>query len=243
MTRLLLKIASRIKKKVKRTVFPLNRNWLNCKEPFSRVFGLDRGTAIDRRFMEDFLSLHKDNIQGKVLEIGGDQYTYQFGGRLASTAILAGSEKSSRSSCFPYPSYDLTAHHSLDAAGKYDCVIATNVLNFIYDFRAATQGLAKLTQPDSGVLLVTLAGVSQISRFDYDRWGDYWRFNDMSVRQLFEEYFKEVEIIAYGNAPLAAAFIMGLSQEEVPESLFQHHDPDYQILIGVKAMKPRSNSY
>ena len=239
MTRLLLKIASHIKKIAKRTLSPVSGNWLNRKEPFSRIFGLDRGTAIDRRFMEDFLSLHKDSIQGKVLEIGGDQYTYKFGSNLASTAILAGSENSSRSICFPYPSHDLTAHHSLDAVGKYDLVIATNVLNFIYDFKAAIHGLAKLTQPDSGILLATLAGVSQISRFDYDRWGDYWRFNDMSIKQLFEEYFEQVEVTAYGSAPLAAAFIMGLSQEEVPSTLFEHHDPDYQILIGVKAAKPK----
>ena len=239
MIKLLLKIGLRIKKIVKRMLSPVSGNWLNRKGPFSRVFGLDRGTAIDRRFMEDFLSLHKDSIQGKVLEIGGDQYTYQFGGNLASTAILAGSENSSRSSCFPYPSHDLPAHHSLDAVGKYDCVIATNVLNFIYDIKKAIHGLAKLTSQNDGVLLASVAGLVPISRFDYDRWGDYWRFNDMSIRHVFEEYFEEVEVVSYGNAPLAAAFIMGLSQEEVPSSLFEHHDPDYQILIGVKAAKPK----
>jgi len=234
-----LKLAFRLKKIAKRILSPVSGNWLNQEEPFSRVFGVDRGTAIDRRFMEDFLSFQKANIQGKVLEIGDDQYTYRFGVNLASTAILAGTDSSSRSSCFPHPSHDLTAHHTLDAIGKYDCVIATNVLNFIYDFKSAIQGLAKLTNQNGGVLLATLAGVSQISRFDYDRWGDYWRFNDMSIRRLFEEYFEEVEVIAYGNAPLAAAFIMGLSQEEVPGSLFEYHDLDYQILIGVKATKPK----
>ena len=61
----------------------------------------------------------------------------------------------------------------------------------------------------------------------------------MSTRQLFEEFFEEVEVFAFGNAPLAAAFIMGLSQEEVPSSLFEYQDPDFQILIGVKARKPK----
>ncbi len=241
MTRLLFKIASQLKKIAKRKLSPVSGDWLNRKEPLSRVFGVDRGSAIDRRFMEDFLSLQKGNIQGKVLEIGGDQYTYQFGHGLTTTAILAGAENSSRSNCYPFPSYDLTAHSSLDAVGEYDCVIATNVLNFIYDFKAAIEGLAKLTRPDGGALLATLAGVCQISRYDYDRWGDYWRFNDMSIRHLFEEYFEEVEVISYGNAPLAAAFIMGLSQEELPNSLFEHHDHDYQVLIGVKASKPIIN--
>lgn len=220
-------------------LFRANRDWLSRHEPFSRVFGLDRGRAIDRKFIEGFLGSHRHCIQGRALEIGGDQYTYEFGVNLISTAILAGPEDSARSSCFPFPSYDLTGSRTLDAVGKYDCVIATNVLNFIYDFRSAIQGLAKLTNSDSGVLLATLAGVSQISRFDYERWGDYWRFNDMSTRQLFEEFFEEVEVVAFGNAPLAAAFVMGLSQEEVPSSLFEYQDPDFQILIGVKARKPK----
>lgn len=240
MTKLFSNIAFSLKKILKRQLFPSSENWLKRTEPFSRVFGLDRGKAIDRRFIEDFLRLHRHNIQGKVLEIGDDQYTYQFGINLTSTAILAGSEKSSRSNCFPLPVHDLTALHSLEAMGTYECVIATNVLNFIYDFRTAIEALARLTHPDTGTLLATLAGVSQTSRFDYDRWGDYWRFNDMSARQLFEEYFEEVEVIAYGNAPLAAAFIMGLSQEDVPNSLFEQHDPDYQILIGVRAAKPKA---
>lgn len=239
MANLVLKVVWCLKKIVKRKIYPVDESWVNLKGPFSRVFGLDRGEAIDRRFMEEFLFSHQQNIQGKVLEIGDDRFTYQFGVGLESTAILAGSENSARSSCFPYPSYDLTSHQSLNSIGKYDCVIATNVLNFIYDVKSAIQGLAKLTSQENGVLLASVAGLVPISRYDYDRWGDYWRFNDLSIQQLFEEYFEEVEVIAYGNAPLAAAFIMGLAQEEVPSSLFQHNDPDYQILIGVKATKPR----
>jgi hypothetical protein len=187
--------------------------------------------------MEGFLSQHEENVQQKVLEIGDDQYTYKFGKNLTTTAILAGSVTSLRSQTFPQG--DLTNRQSLSSIGKYDCVIATNVLNFIYDYDTAVKGLASLVEPVNGVVLVTVAGLVPISRFDYDRWGDFFRFNDMSIRRLFEAHFENVEVIAYGNAPLAAAFIMGLSQEEVPSSLFEFHDPDYQILIGVKASKPK----
>ncbi|MDG2271681.1 MAG: hypothetical protein P8L39_05225 [Halioglobus sp.] len=217
---------------------PPTQNWLGRKTPFSPEFGTDRGAAIDRKYIESFLAFHEKDIQGKMLEIGGDSYTYMFGKALNSTAILAGPSESARSIC--YPDGDLTDCRSLADLDKYDCVIATNVLNFIFDTHAAIRGLASLVQPDTGSVLVTVAGLAPISRFDYDRWGDFWRFNDMSMRQMFELYFKNVTCIAYGNAPLAAAFIMGLSQEDVPAHLYEHNDPNYQIMIAVRAMNPKS---
>jgi len=226
------------KKILNRNFKPVNVDWLSRLDPYSRVFGLDRGKAIDRRFMEDFLQTHADDVRGKVLEIGDDQYSYKFGHDLIKTTILAGPTHSPRSDCFPEG--NLTVEETLSAVGQHDCVIATNVLNFIYDLDSAMKGLASLVEPSKGVLIVTLAGLSQISRYDYDRWGDYWRFNDMSARRLFETYFGNVEVVAYGNAPLAAAFVMGLSQDEIPNSLFPHFDPDYQILIGIRATKPKS---
>jgi hypothetical protein len=229
----LISIAARIAKGLKRSSHVANNDWLDRTEPFSRVFGLDRGSAIDRRFMDDFIQNNAKHLQGSVLEVGDDQYTYKYGSKIIKSAILAGNTHSCRSRC--YPSADLTKHESLAEVGIYDCVIATNVLNFIYDIDSAVKGLAKLVKPGSGVVLVTVAGIVSVSRYDYERWGDYWRFNDMSVRYLFERHFRQVEVSVYGNAPLAAAFIMGLSQEEVPNKLFEHHDRDYQILIAVKA--------
>jgi len=231
-------LALSFKKKLKRTADPARHNWLSRTRPFSREFGLDRGTAIDRKFMEVFLASHQEVIQGKVLEVGDDQYTYQFGSNLSSTVILAGSDHSARSTCFPKG--DLTDDQSLINLGKYDCVIATNVLNMIFDIQSAVKGLADLVQPATGSVLATVAGLVPLSRFDYERWGDYWRFSDMSIKKLFETYFDKVDVSIYGNAPLAAAFIIGLSQEEVPSSLFDHYDADYQILIAVKASHPRA---
>ena len=220
-----------------RNVFFRKEKWLLRKYPFSRVFGNDRGNPIDRHLIELFLASHSNDIKCKVLEIGDDQYTYKFGNNLTNTAILAGPIDSLRSQC--YPLGDLTDEHTLKNVDKYNCVIATNVLNFIYDINAAVRGLATLVQPNNGCVLVTVAGLAQISRVDYNLWGDYWRLNDMSVRKLFETCFETVEITTYGNAPLAAAFIMGLAEEEVPSSLFKLNDSDFQIVIAVKASTPK----
>jgi hypothetical protein len=48
--------------------------------PISRHFGYERGMPIDRYYIEQFLAEHAGDIRGRVLEIGDDSYTRQFGG-------------------------------------------------------------------------------------------------------------------------------------------------------------------
>lgn len=224
-----------VKKILRRFFSPSRTSWLDRTEPFSRAFGFDRGDAIDRRFMDDFLYLNRACISGSILEIGDDRYTFKFGSNISRAVVLAGLGKKVR-----YQSHegDLTNLETFSDLGRFDCVIATNVLNFIYDFDSAVRGLSLLVK-EEGSCLATVAGCVPVSRYDYDRWGDFWRFNDMSIRRVFDRYFDAVEVYPFGNAPLAAAFIMGLAQEEVPPHLFEINDSDYQILIAVNARSPK----
>src|SRR5205085_5499713 len=48
-------------------------------QPVSRKFGLDRGTAIDRAWIEAFLAREARRIRGSVLEIGDPGHTRRFG--------------------------------------------------------------------------------------------------------------------------------------------------------------------
>jgi hypothetical protein len=48
--------------------------------PFSRCWGLDRGTPVDRYYIERFLAKNADDIRGRVLEIADNTYTLRFGG-------------------------------------------------------------------------------------------------------------------------------------------------------------------
>jgi SAM-dependent methyltransferase len=113
-------------------------------------------------------------------------------------------------------------------------------LQFIYDVRAAIRHLHRILKP-SGVLLATFPGISQISRYDMDRWGDYWRFTTLSARRLLEEVFPpgNVTVRAYGNVLAAVAFLHGLSAEELRREELDYHDPDYELIITVRAVKPR----
>src|SRR5690349_14794244 len=49
-------------------------------EPVSRLFGVDRGTPIDRFYIERFLDRRRHLIRGRVLEIADNTYSRRFGG-------------------------------------------------------------------------------------------------------------------------------------------------------------------
>ena len=58
--------------------------WGNLRrtEPFSRNFGFDRGTPIDRHYLMQFLERHRSEITGDVLEIQLSGYTQRYGHNL-----------------------------------------------------------------------------------------------------------------------------------------------------------------
>jgi hypothetical protein len=57
--------------------------WGNLRRtaPFSDNWGWDRGTPIDRVYIERFLREHAEDVRGDVLEIGGRYYTEMLGDR------------------------------------------------------------------------------------------------------------------------------------------------------------------
>ncbi len=65
-------------------------NWYNIRnlEPISRVFGFDRGTPIDRVYIEDFLEKNKSCIQGVICEISEDTYSKKFGSSVQKIEVL-----------------------------------------------------------------------------------------------------------------------------------------------------------
>ncbi len=204
-------------------------------EPFSRIYGQERGLPVDRHYILGFMADHKEDVQGHVLEIAEDTYTRQFGGRHVSRRDVLDVDENNPSATIIA---DLTAADHVPG-DIYDCIICTETLHLIYDIRAAIRTLYRLLRP-GGVLLATLPGISQINRYDMDRWGDYWRFTTASAQRLFEEVFPSghVRVRAHGNVLAAAAFLYGVvTQELTPEEL-DHHDPDYQLEITVRAVKP-----
>ena len=65
-------------------------NSLRGVRPIRRDFGWREGQPIDRYYTEEqFLAEYKNDIRGRVLEIGDNRYTLRFGGnRVAESDVL-----------------------------------------------------------------------------------------------------------------------------------------------------------
>jgi SAM-dependent methyltransferase len=209
--------------------------------PVSRASGFDRGLPIDRHYIEDFLARHGSwsgysagDIQGNVMEVGGDAYTRRFGGPHVMRAdVLHVSVDNPAATLVG----DLVSGEGVPQAA-FDCVICTQTLNVIYDVRAAVRTLAGALKP-GGVLLLTVAGLCPAARPDRDLWGDYWRFTSLATRRLLEEEFpaSDVKVEAYGNLAAAIAFMRGLAAQDLPTDQLAPADPDYEILIAARARR------
>jgi SAM-dependent methyltransferase len=200
--------------------------------PISRVFGFDRGRPVDRHYIEGFLETHAADVRGAVLEVGDRAYTLRFGGdRIERSDVLHARPGNAGATIVG----DLSTGEGIPEA-RYDCVILTQVLPFVWDFRAALAHARGALKP-GGVLLLTVPGFSQISRYDAERWGDFWRFTSMSMERLFAEVFPDerVTIEVFGNVLAATAFLHGLAAEELSPEELDHRDPDFEVTIAVRA--------
>lgn len=207
--------------------------------PVCRNWGFSRGLPIDRYYIEQFLSAHANDIRGSVLEIKDNDYTLRYGGyRVTRSDVLHVQGGNPKATIVA----DLTRADHIPS-DIFDCIVFTQTLQFIYDVKAVVRTLYRILNP-GGVLLVTTPGISQISRYDMDRWGDYWRFSTLSTRLLFEEVFSEenITINAYGNVLTAIAFLHGLASEELREEELDYVDQDYELLITIRAIKPISTT-
>ncbi len=205
-------------------------------EPIDRHYGSRWGQPIDRYYIESFLRQYAKDIHGRVLEIAENRYTRRFGGEgvLQSDIlhVVPGNPKATIVA-------DLTVGDNIPS-NTFDCIILTQTLQCIYDFRAALQTVYRILKP-GGVVLATSSGIGQISRFDMDRWGEYWRFTTLSARKLFTEVFPQdgVTVQAYGNVFAAVAFLHGLTSEELRREELEEFDRDYEVLIATRAQKPQ----
>lgn len=199
----------------------------------SRLFGLDRGTPVDRFFIEEFLRHHSISFQGDGLEIGEIRYLNQFNKNLKSAkSIVLDSPKT------PNEIYgDLTLHHSLPSEVA-DIFVCTQTLNFIYNIDDAILGIHKVLK-QNGVALITVASICQISRYDAIRWGDFWRFMPQSIFRLFTDKFGQdyVEMSVYGNLYAAHVLLHGFALEECDKNKLLDLDDDYPVIIGLKVTK------
>ncbi|MFT3662363.1 MAG: methyltransferase domain-containing protein [Gordonia sp. (in: high G+C Gram-positive bacteria)] len=204
---------------------------LASTEPVCREFGNDRGRPLDRYYIENFMERSAPLITGRVLEVGERLYTEKYG---------QGVEQSDMCNYFDIP--DATYVADLTDAPQipddtYDCVIITQTMQFIYDVQAATATLRRILKP-GGVVLCTVPGLSQIGD---PRWAAqwYWNFTQCSAERLFGDEFgpDQVSVDVHGNVFAATAFLQGVAWEETSPADLDVVDPEYPVILAVRATK------
>lgn len=103
---------------------------------------------------------------------------------------------------------------------------------FIFDIKKVAENIYKMLKK-GGSALITVSGISQISRYDADLWGSYYSFHESTMKELFKPLFGEenVKIHTYGNIKTAMAMLYGLCQEDLVEEDFEIVDEDYPIIL------------
>lgn len=203
--------------------------------PIDGEFGFGRGTPVDRFYIESFLERNRNDIAGRVLEIGNATYSQRFGAERVTLQDVLHVRPGNP---------DATIIGDISAADvlprdSFDCIVLTQTLQYIYDLRAAVAQLHAALKP-GGVILVTLPGISQIEP-DYSEGTWYWAFTTASASRLFAEVFDaiSVSVESHGNVFAAVSFLHGVALEEVPPSKLLVEDADYPVIVTLRAVRRR----
>ncbi len=231
-TRLREKIVPEQRRRFRRLRRPAWLGTLRRTAPLSDSWGYDRGTPVDRYYIERFLDEHRRDIHGRVLEIKDSTYADRFGIGVEQRDVLDINPSN------PHATFaaDLAAADAIPS-NLFDCFVLTQTLQLIYDTRACLKHAHRILRP-GGVLLITVPSVSRI----VPRYGlqtDYWRFTPASCSALFGEVFGQAQVTvhSYGNVLTAIAFLTGMACEELSHRELEAQDPYYPIIITVRAVK------
>ncbi len=207
---------------------------LRRRRPLSEYWGRDRGTPVDRHYIEGFLDANRADVRGRVLEVRDGVYTRRFGGTAVTASDVVDLDPGNDAATVIA---DLRRADAI-ADDTYDCIILTQTLQLIDDIPAALAECRRILRP-GGVLLATVPCTIRVDD-EGGQDGDFWRLTEASARRLFAGAFPidAFDVRAYGNVMACAAFLHGLSLEEVSTAELDYEDPTFPQIIAIRAVKP-----
>jgi SAM-dependent methyltransferase len=206
---------------------------LDRTDPFNLEWGRGRGKPIDRLYIERFLELHRADIRGRTLEAQNDRYVRTYGMDIVRSDILDVSRDNHKATIVA----DL-AHAPDIPDAAFDCVVLTQVLQYVFEVRAALQTIGRILAP-GGVLLATVPGITRISVKESKLYGDWWRFTAQSAKRLAAEVFgsENVEVETYGNVLAAAGFLYGLGADDFRSTDLDVADELFEVIVAIRCVK------
>ena len=227
------KLSSRQKQIIRRW-FLKPRLFHNCLSltPLSKYCGFDRGLPVDRYYINQFIQDNQSIIRGNILEFLEPTYS----------RIRSGDQRSSISIIDIDPMNKEANIHG-DIRNLYDvendffdCIIATQVLQFIDNVDAAIHEMLRILKP-GGVLLITVpccSRIDPISGVD----GDFWRFTKASFSYLFKDHTRHcIDVRNEGNFYSCTSSLAGYSVEDCSIRKLQVKDDSYPLIITCRVVK------
>jgi SAM-dependent methyltransferase len=214
----------------------LRPRWGNLRRrrPFSEHFGNDRGTPVDRIYIERFLAEHAVDVRGHVLEVGDAGYTRRYGGSVVTWSDVLDIDPGNRAATIVA---DLAQPGSLPN-DRFDCFLLIQTLQYVADVQMALRNAWRSLRP-GGVLLVCVPGISRLDP-DPGPEHDLHRFTPAGLAATLRAGLPAVEprIVGYGNLLAAVAFLYGIAAEELRPDELAAYDPHYPVLAAARVVKP-----
>lgn len=208
--------------------------------PLSDHWGRERGTPIDRWYLEAYLAGHASDIHGRVLEVRDAGYVRRFGRGVDAIDILDLDPGNAQATIVG----DLVDPATLPPA-SFDALVVTQVLQYVSDPSAAIQTLIGALKP-GGVLLLSAPGISRIGRGEIG--ADYWRFTAAGLRHSIDtalaaaaanEEPLDVSVETRGNVLAAISFLAGAAAEELRSAELAVVDDAFPVIVCARVVRPR----
>ncbi len=204
--------------------------WGNLRrvEPFSRTFGFERGTPIDRFYLHRFLEANRDAISGRVLEVQVPSYTQTYGHDIeVSHTVDIDPKFRATYTC------DLADAPQIPSGG-YDCFIVPNTLQHVADPGSVLRTMLRVVKP-GGTVLASAAGLLPLIP-DGD---ELWRLTPEGWRRTLAREWPgcDVEVQGHGNCLAAIAAMHGLALEELHDHELLSTDVRYPVLVTIRGRK------
>ena len=205
---------------------------LRRMRPFSRDWGYERGTPIDRIYIEEFLQTHSADIRGRGLEVMTAAYLQRFGGeRVLQQDVLDIDPANTQATIVA----DLNEPDSLPLA-RFDCIVFTQTLHLVPNMGVALANVCRALAP-GGVLLLTVPALGRHDArkgFHHDR----WRVTRSGLEWLLTAADEgRWETTVYGNLLSCTAFLYGMAAEELRPDELRFADQEFPLIVGARVRK------
>lgn len=195
--------------------------------PYSRNFGIGRGSPIGRYYVEKFLREHADSITGRCLEFGEPRYKSYF----------PKATKYEITDVVPRPGVDYICDiHEPQGLPKnyFDAVICTQVFEHLAYPEKAAKSLFEVMAP-GGVLLLTAPFINPVHYVPTD----FRRFTPECLDMIIKDAGFHMEVVSFGgNSLVGTGSLLGMVQEDFSIAELEMKDPIYPYNILIKARKP-----